>query len=132
MKELVKTQEDEFRPHNPALIVLGTFILFFGWIFFNGGRTFSMFQARANDPSKIIQNTFISAAFSGVVAAILKPWVMGQCCQPFAKFDARIVCNGVITGLVAISGACDRCEPWAAVLIGSFAGIFYTIGCKIL
>jgi Amt family ammonium transporter len=91
-----------------------------------------MYTERAHDAAKIIQNTFISAAFSGVVAAILKPCVLGQCSQPFAKYDARALCNGVITGLVAISGACDRCEPWAAVLIGSFAGIFYAIGCKIL
>jgi Amt family ammonium transporter len=139
LKGLIKTQEDEFRPNNHGLIVLGTFVLFFGWLFFNGGKT-GMFNARANDPAKIIQNTFISAAFSGVVACLLKSWMMRSCCwfrcnhdcQLFCCYDARTVCNGVLTGLVAISGACDRCEPWAAVIIGCFAGIFYVIGCKVL
>ena len=130
LKNLLSTQEDEFRPHNQGYIVLGTLILFAGWLFFNGGKTLSMFHGRSNDAAKIMQNTFISAAFSGLVAIVVKPWAMGYCCRPFSTFDARTLCNGIITGLVAICGACNRCEPWAAVIIGVLAGLFYTIGCK--
>lgn len=112
--------------------MIGTLILFLGWLFFNGGRAFSMFEHRANDPAKIIQNTYICPAVAGIVAIILKPLLMRKGCNPFVALDCKTLCNGVLVGLVSISGACDRCEPWAAVIIGYFAGVFYAVTCKIL
>lgn len=103
----MKTSEDEFRPHNPGLIVIGTLILFVGWLFFNGGQAFDLFKPRANDPAKIIQNTFISPAVAAIFAVVLKPLLMGQICKPFIFYDARTLCSGVIIGLVSISAACD-------------------------
>jgi Amt family ammonium transporter len=40
--------------------------------------------------------------------------------------------NGCLTGLVAITAGCATVEPWAAVAIGSFAGLFYLLGSKLL
>jgi hypothetical protein len=55
------------------------------WMFFTGGSTYNMygnplttcmFAARKNGPAKVIMNTFISPAASGIIVAYLKPFVM--------------------------------------------------------
>lgn len=40
--------------------------------------------------------------------------------------------NGCLTGLVAITAGCATVEPWAAVVIGMFAGLFYVLMSKLL
>jgi Amt family ammonium transporter len=40
--------------------------------------------------------------------------------------------NGCLTGLVAVTAGCATVEPWAAVVIGIFAGIFYLLASKLL
>lgn len=38
--------------------------------------------------------------------------------------------NGIIGGLVAITGVADRCEPWSAFLIGIIGSVAYSFACK--
>ena len=45
------------------------------------------------------------------------------------KWDAPGLCNGLIAGCVSIAGVCDRCEPWAAVIIGLISGLLYSVFC---
>jgi Amt family ammonium transporter len=50
--------------------------------------------------------------------------------EPF--FDIKFAMNGTMGGLVAITGSCGVVEPWAAVVIGFFAGTVYMIGSRFL
>jgi ammonia channel protein AmtB len=61
----------------------------------------------------------------------LKPIVM-RTCSKATKYDCLTLCNGILVGLVAISGVADRCQNWGAVLIGSIAALFYLGGCLFL
>lgn len=45
-----------------------------------------------------------------------------------ARFDVGNLCNGILVGCVAVTGACDRIENWAAVIIGFFSALFYIFG----
>jgi Amt family ammonium transporter len=76
-KEFLQTQKDDFRPHNQAYVVAGTIILWVGWLFFNGGSTYTMFTVRHNGPAKVILNTLLSGSVGGLVAVFLKPFVLG-------------------------------------------------------
>ena len=45
-----------------------------------------------------------------------------------AFFDVKYLMNGVLSGLVAVTGPCGVVEPWASVLIGAIAGLLYMLG----
>ena len=57
-------------------VVFGTILLWVSWLFFNGGSTGGMFNARANNAPKIMMVTILAASSGALVAAFLKPIVM--------------------------------------------------------
>lgn len=98
-----------------------------GYIFFTGGRTLSQQAQREEAPAKIIQNTLISAAFSGLVSFILKTIVLRRFGKT-QKYDALTLSNGIMIGLVSVAGSADRIDNWGAVLIGTIASLWYVGG----
>ena len=84
-----------FRPHNVSLVGLGTFILWFGWLGFNGGSAFG-----ANLRAVLaIWNSMIAAAFGGIVWCFLDFRVE-------KKLSMVGFCSGTIAGLVSHSPVC--------------------------
>lgn len=47
------------------------------------------------------------------------------------RYDVASLANGLLAGLVAITGVCDRADPWAAFIIGIIGGLVYSGGCKL-
>jgi Amt family ammonium transporter len=112
-------------------VVTGTLILWVSWLFFNGGTTLNLFVPRANGPAKIIMNTVIAGSTAGCVGVFVKPHFLGT--YSFVnRYDCCALCNAVLTGLVAVSGCCDRIEGWGAFVIGIIGALSYVLGCKIL
>ncbi len=97
--------------HSLPFVVIGTFILFFGWFGFNAGSTLAATELRI---SVIVVNTFLAAATGAVVALYWKFARTG-------KADTISACNGTLAGLVAITASCAFVPPWAAVVIGAIA-----------
>lgn len=75
-KKYLHGLNDSFGGHNPAFIMLGTFLYWVGWFYFNGGSTVSMQTKRMNGSSKIIFNTFIASSISDILVTTIKPFVM--------------------------------------------------------
>jgi Amt family ammonium transporter len=92
---------------------VGTFILAFGWFGFNTGSSLA-----ASDPriAAIAVNTMLSSA-AGAATALLYVWWTAH------KPDIGMCCNGLLGGLVAITGPCAFVAPAGAVLIGLVAGL---------
>lgn len=101
------------------------------YLFFNGGKAYTMYAVRANATAKIFENTFICAASSGFTAFLLKPFFV-KTYRHVSYYDGVSTMNGILSGLVAVSAGCDRYEPWAAFVIGIIAALFYIFWCKIL
>ena len=97
--------------HNLLLVVLGTFILFFGWFGFNPGSTLAATELRI---SVIAVNTFLAGVAGAVVAIYFS---MGKT----GASDITLACNGSLAGLVGITAPCAFVAPWAAVVIGAVA-----------
>ena len=112
--------------------MIGTIILWVSWLFFNGGSTLDMFQPRVNGTPKIMMNTILAGATGGLATVAVKS-ILDQK-QPHAqtmKYDIQALCNGVLSGLVSITGACNNVDPWQAFLIGLIGALVYIGGVKL-
>lgn len=47
-------------------------------------------------------------------------------------WDLCGLCNGVLCGLVAVTACCHVLEPWAALLVGALAGLWFDLLCWLL
>jgi Amt family ammonium transporter len=99
--------------HNLPFVVIGTFILLFGWMGFNPGSTLGSTDLRI---AVIIENTATASVFGAVAAMAWTAFLYG-------KPDISMSCNGMLAGLVAITAPCAFVSPWAAALIGLIAGM---------
>jgi Amt family ammonium transporter len=99
--------------HNMSLAAIGLFMLWFGWIGFNGGRIMS---AEPEILSYVLVCTFLSAA-SGCAGAFFTSWFANR------THDITMSGNGIIAGLVAISASANIMSPVESLIIGFIAGI---------
>ena len=104
---------NELRGHNMPYVVIGTFILFFGWFGFNAGSTLAGTDPRI---ATIATNTLLAGATGAVVAVYVQMARTG-------KADIAMSCNGALAGLVGITAPCAFVAPWAAVVIGGVAAV---------
>ena len=103
--------------HNIPMVVTGTLILAFGWFGFNPGSTLAGTDTRA---ALVATNTMIASA-AGAMTACIYVWMR------FGKPDVTMICNGLLAGLVAITGPCAFVSSGASVVIGGIAGVLVVI-----
>lgn len=117
----------DFPGHSVALQMLGCFLLWVGWYGFNTGSALVLdTQHRGDLASLAAVNTALSAGMGGLSALFVNMIILERMTgEPF--FDLAFAMNGTLSGAVAITGACALVEPWAAVVIGFFGGIFFII-----
>ena len=95
------------------LAMLGTLILWFGWIGFNGGSTLAL----NNQIGVIVANTFLAGASALVTTLIVVRMTKGY-------YDLEAIMCGSLGGLVAITGGCHAVTPALAIFIGVVAAFF--------
>jgi Amt family ammonium transporter len=109
-------RKESMRPHSLPLVMLGTGLLWFGWFGFNAGSALA-----ANGIAALaLMNTQVAAA------AALAGWLLVEKIRQGHPTSLGAA-SGAVAGLVAITPACAFVAPWAAVVIGLFAGIFCSI-----
>jgi hypothetical protein len=85
-------------PHNIPMVMLGTFILAFGWFGFNPGSTLAGTDLRI---AVVAVNTMIAGSTGRRSATTLYMWWFKT-----KKPDPSMMCNGLLAGLVAITAPC--------------------------
>jgi Amt family ammonium transporter len=100
-------------PHNIPQVMLGTFILAFGWFGFNAGSTLSGMDTQL---AVAALNTMLASASGAFGAYVFVVW-------RFGKPDPTWLANGMLAGLVAITAPCAFVDAWAALVIGLIAGV---------
>jgi ammonium transporter, Amt family len=106
---------------NLPLAMLGTLLLWVGWVGFNGGSTLAMNGQVAG----VICNTLLAGA-AGMVTATLLGMSQGR------KADVNLAINGSLAGLVAITAGCHAVASFSAVTIGVIASIVMMAAEKLL
>lgn len=106
-------RKESMRPHSLPLVLLGSGLLWFGWFGFNAGSAL----AANGIAGLVLINTQVATA-----GAVLG-WLLVERVRN-GHATSLGAASGAISGLVAITPACAFVAPWAAVVIGIFAGIF--------
>ncbi|WP_299619385.1 ammonium transporter [Pelagibius sp.] len=108
------------------LATLGTFILWLGWLGFNGGSQLALGSAGdAIAIANIYANTTIASA-GGVLAAMGLSQILDR------KVDLTMALNGALAGLVSITAGPDTPTLGAALLIGSIGGALVVVTVPLL
>jgi len=101
-------------PHSIPLVMLGTFILAFGWFGFNPGSSLAGTELRI---AVVAVNTMLASATGALGATLWMWWIRTK------KPDPSMMCNGMLAGLVAITCPCAFVSAFGASALGLIAGI---------
>src|SRR5467141_2764866 len=99
--------------HNLVYVMLGTFILAFGWFGFNPGSTLA---GTDNRIAIVAVNTMLASASGALFTMLVMIFRTG-------KPDPSMMCNGMLAGLVAITCPCAFVSAGGACWIGLISGI---------
>ncbi|KAI6692790.1 hypothetical protein NL676_020500 [Syzygium grande] len=117
------------RGHSASLVVLGSFLLWFGWYGFNPGSFITILKAYNTSGGyygqwSAVGRTAVTTTLAGSTAALTtlfgKRLLVGH-------WNVIDVCNGLLGGFAAITSGCSVVEPWAAIVCG-FVSAWVLIG----
>ena len=113
-------------PNNVPEVTLGVFIIWLGFLGFNGGSQLALSGvADAIAVSNILVNTNLASAAGLITAmALSRPF--------FGRIDLLASLNGAIGGLVAIAAGPDLVDHHVALFIGAVGGGVCAAGIKLL
>jgi Amt family ammonium transporter len=111
--------------HDITLVLIGCFILAFGWFGFNPGSTLG---ASGNGNLRIgtIAVDTMLAGCTGSFASVLYMWIR------FGKPDASMAGNGLLAGLVAITAPSGFVNTVGAAIIGFLAGMLVCLSVEFI
>jgi len=102
---------DNFAPHDLSLAVIGTGLLWVGWLGFNGGSALGAGSRAAF----AITATHLAASTGALTWMFLEWWTRG-------KPSVLGMISGAVAGLGTITPASGFVLPWHGVIIGLVAG----------
>lgn len=107
--------------HTVPKAALGGFILFFGFLAFNGGSQAAIASpGDADTVALAIVNTVLGGAAGALTAMIIKRLGFAD-----KYWSLLFTINGGLTGMVALCAGCNAIHPYAAFIIGIIAGMAY-------
>ncbi len=102
--------------HDISAVLIGCFILAFGWFGFNPGSTLGASGAGCLRIGSVAVNTML-AGCTGTFGALLYMWILK------GKPDASMSGNGLLAGLVAITAPSGFVNTTGSAIIGFVAGV---------
>ena len=113
--------EEETKPHNLPLVMLGAALLWFGWFGFNGGSAFA-----ADGLAGLAWINTTAAACAAMLGWLLVERVRDH------RTTSLGAASGVVAGLVTITPAAGTFTPLTSLIAGLIGGILaaYGVGLK--
>ncbi|KAK0393442.1 hypothetical protein QR680_000214 [Steinernema hermaphroditum] len=97
---------------NPTNAVLGTFMLWWGWLAFNTGSTYGVTYGRWRHASRSAVGTIMSSVGGGITALFFSIITTKKC-----QVDYMI--DGLLASLVSTTAICLTVTPWQSIVIGA-------------
>lgn len=110
-----------FEQANLAHSALGVFLIWLGWIGFNGGSVLALNVLTG----QVILNTMIAGAVGGISGLIISRILTGY-------YQVSSIMYGILSGLVAITASAQLASPFAAIVIGLLGYLAYLWGQTVL
>ena len=110
--------------HSMTFAVLGTLVLAFGWYGFNVGTAATVFVAEGGELAlgafeyvgRVALATTLGMAMGAIGASVVSLGLT-------QKVDTLYVANGLLAGLVSVTGIADIVTWWGAVVVAFIAGV---------
>ncbi|KAI8619937.1 ammonium transporter AmtB-like domain-containing protein [Chytriomyces sp. MP71] len=112
----------DYENHNPSYVYLGTALLWFGWMGFDGGCATSA-NSRA-------VNAAFTTNLSGAVAGLI--WMGLDTVVNKKRFSAIGYCTGAIAGLATMTAGSGLVQPGFGLIYGLCAGVFCFFGVQVM
>lgn len=110
-----------FEHANLAYSALGVFMIWLGWIGFNGGSVLAL----NTQTGQVILNTMIAGSMGGIAGLVFSRIVTGF-------YQVNDIMYGVLSGLVAITASAHLASHFAAIFIGILGYFAYFLGNRLL
>ena len=108
------------------LVALGTFVLWLGWLGFNGGSQLALASVEdASAMSRVYANTYL-AGCGGALATTAVYFAF------YRRLDVTLILNGTLGGLVSITAEPLTPTFVQAILIGGVGGVIVAVGVPLL
>ncbi|HVB29678.1 MAG TPA: ammonium transporter, partial [Terriglobia bacterium] len=111
--------------HDITMVLIGCFILAFGWFGFNPGSTLGASGGGALRIGTIAVDTMLAGA-TGSFGAVFYMWIR------YGKPDASMGGNGLLAGLVAITAPSGFVNTIGAAIIGLIAGVLVCLSVEFI
>ncbi len=116
-----ENNERPFEQANLAYSALGVFLIWLGWIGFNGGSVLAL----NIETGKVVLNTLIAGAVGGITGLIVSRLMTGY-------YQVIDIINGILAGLVAITACAHLASPFSAMAVGAIGYLAYWVGKTLL
>ncbi|CAJ0585825.1 unnamed protein product, partial [Mesorhabditis spiculigera] len=101
---------------NPTNAVLGTFMLWWGWLAFNTGSTYGVSHYKWRLAARSAIGTVMASAGGGITAVVLSKIIA-------KKIQVDMLIDGLLAALVSTTAGCLCISPWQALVIGSIGAM---------
>lgn len=116
-----ENNERPFEQANLAYSALGVFLIWLGWIGFNGGSVLAL----NIETGKVVLNTLIAGAIGGIAGLVVSRLMTGY-------YQVIDIINGILAGLVAITACAHLASPFSAMVVGAIGYLAYLAGKTLL
>ncbi|XP_041983096.1 putative ammonium transporter 3 [Aricia agestis] len=102
---------------NPVNAIMGTFVLWWGWLAFNSGSTYGVSGAKWQYAARASVMTMMGSCGGGVFG-ILFTMIKNK-----GRADVMELINSVLGSLVAVTAGCFLYRAWEALVIGAIGAL---------
>ena len=103
---------------NPTNAIMGTFALWWGWLGFNCGSTFGVTNNKWQFAQRAAVTT-LNGSYAGGLLAMIYSYYSSR------KADVGTIVNGILAGLVAVTGGAAFFTAIDSFLIGAIGAVLF-------
>ncbi|KAK6759948.1 hypothetical protein RB195_021481 [Necator americanus] len=113
------------RMSNPTNAILGTFMLWWGWLAFNTGSTYGVSHRKWYLAARSAVGTIMASTGGGVTSLLISRFVT-------RRIEVDMLIDGMLASLISSSACCACFTPWQAYVVGSFGAGFALLSYPLL